>query len=372
MPLKRRPPGPPVLLCSFLLAGSWLTGCAIEGEPEPGLGPPVYICPEVGCGTNSPIIDGSPVHELDEGPTVAAFDGYDDDYDQHGDYNGWGMRIVHLRQHGLIFRVDVRGDHLYGVDQDGNLLKGASLVGATLVLERMGPLMEKTPYYVFFEVYHNNLHFWLGDPLEKIESFRLSWSTLEDPGTAQHYLCPPVDPMGWAGATDHEAIFFQGDRYDPETATVTATGSRAENWFNIACAGSVPAKLHTNRHTRAGAGRGGFDATPLQEQALLKMYTADYCGTGHAHTVLGQPLRWTNSLDWQDLELADPISYEAVWDSTGALCLDDPRMAEDDEEAEEMREQFAAECGLASCAEVFPDFPDGWQDPGYLLTANPP
>jgi hypothetical protein len=143
------------------------------------------------------------------------------------------------------------------------------------------------------------------------------------------------------GSTDHYAIAFAGDHYDALHKTVedTALGTTL---FNLACAGTAPAKMHLMRHTNAGADvmdalgvlhRGVYPTIPQQRQAMLKMFTADYCGTGHAFTVDGQPLRYGDAKHWYPETptpgvLASPAirSIEAEWTPDGVACLDMPRL----------------------------------------------
>ena len=63
-------------------------------------------------------------------------------------------------------------------------------------------------------------------------------------------------------------------------------------------------------------------------------------------------------------------SYESVWDSTGALCLDVPRMGDSEDELEETLAAIEDECDLPHC-DTLGYVPKGWKDAGYLVTANP-
>lgn len=134
----------------------------------------------------------------------------------------------------------------------------------------------------------------------------------------------------WEGRT-HAGIFYEGDHFNPDTKRVEPT-VQTEGWFNLACAGAVPAKMHLLRHTRAGSDS-GHHTTPPQRTAVLKMLTADYCGNGKAYTADGTPLRYKDARDWytfadDPFDPGNPSTYrkiEAVWGPDGALCLNDPR-----------------------------------------------
>jgi hypothetical protein len=130
----------------------------------------------------------------------------------------------------------------------------------------------------------------------------------------------------------YSAIVFEGDHYDPEKKTVSK--SRGAGWFNLACFGAAPAKMHLLRHTAAGAftSDGTNRNTSLPERtAMLKAITADYCGNGAAWTGDGTPLEWMDAREWHPKPNLDVSALttsgmiEAVWGPKGALCLNEPR-----------------------------------------------
>ena len=139
------------------------------------------------------------------------------------------------------------------------------------------------------------------------------------------------DDVLWEGITN-SAIFYEGDHFDAEHKKVSEEPDPTKGWFNLACAGAVPAKMHLLRHTRAGS-----DSThhtkPPQRTAMVKMLTADYCGNGKAWTADGTSLRYKDARDWytytpDPFNPMNPATYgkiEAVWGPDGALCLNDPR-----------------------------------------------
>jgi hypothetical protein len=358
-----------------------LAGCAVDSPPTLGNAEVNTDCPNFGCNSNSPVVGWPPFHELDEGPEggsaapagarrSAGLGGGSDlpeDYDQGGAFNGEGLRVVHLRKGGKRYRLDVEGAQLRALDGRGQVaLMREKLKDSVIVLEHVS----KTIFYVFIEDFSDTLTFWIGEE-ENIETFFLSWSFSENnPPSSRDPVCPlPATLDEWNGAAFHQAIFFQGDRYDPQTKHVIATGSETKGWFNVACAGSATAKMHTNRHTEAGSNE-EYTAPPLDRQALLMMFTATYCGSGPAFTQVNEPLRW-GKRGWKVIDLPDPIEYESVWDSDGALCLSVPRMGDDDEELAETLAAVMSQCDLDPC-EALPSFPTRWKRNGYLITANPP
>jgi hypothetical protein len=132
-------------------------------------------------------------------------------------------------------------------------------------------------------------------------------------------------------STPNAAIFFEGDSYDPGKKRVTKT-KQSDGWFNIACAGAAPAKMHLLRHTTAGSDAKHKTST-AQRTAMLKMLTADYCGDGRAWTADGTPLDYADARAWYatpDFQpgAVHPDAVEAVWGQEGALCLNVPRRLE--------------------------------------------
>ena len=157
---------------------------------------------------------------------------------------------------------------------------------------------------------------------------------------------------------------FTGDRYDRSNLTVTATTKDTSgNWFNIACAGNVLSKLFLNRHTDASQ-TPGAPTTLEQRQAMLKMYTSDLCNTGQAFTKQGTPLRWQNPSGTLHNAAPAYLNREALWTSTGALCLDTHRLHGS---LDDMAGQYSVACPmLVPCTDAMVAGP-GW----YLKTSSP-
>jgi hypothetical protein len=346
----------------LVLAVAALGGAACAGMEEPELGEDrFFTCPEVDCGGNSPVVWGTPFHQLSE----------------NGAYNQENLRVVSLRKAGVSYELDVRGDRLRGLDAFGNpVLTGGQLQDAAIVLEKKG---EAGFLYVHIvEATDAHLRFWIGDA-DPIWTYRLTWSFLVNPGSTDQDVCPLVAPRDPWGPANVMAIFFEGDTYDRHTKTVTSIGRTPEAWFNVACAGSAPAKLHATRHTTAGSDL-EHSSSREERQAMLKMYTAAYCGTGRSFTTIGEELAWQNAagwnggdLHWQDDIVEPPPSWESVWTQDGAICLDAARL---DEQVAGQKDLVLEECDNA--AHDLPDcsdmswFPDDWQSaPGLLVSADP-
>jgi hypothetical protein len=335
-----------LIICALCLPA----GCAeIESEPDLGVAP--LVCPDFGCNSNSPLVAGIKFHELS----------------MRGEFNPEGLALGDLIVGDERYTVSVDRDRLRGVDAHGHeVVSDGQLAGSFIeLLDEDGQT-----YYVEITNVTDELTFWVG-PLDIIQTYRLEWRDELDTAT-RGPVCPDLaESIDWGNAADHEAIFFTGDRYNAATKEVTAIGEKAEGWFNVACAGSATAKMHTTRHTTPGSTL-GFRATRLQRQAMLKMWVSDYCGIGQSFTEIGEPLRWRNRMDWKLLGLSAPIQFESVWTSEGAICLDTPRIGDNAAEMGATLADIFGTCGFIPppcTGNVW--FPGGWKTMGYVLTANP-
>ncbi len=124
--------------------------------------------------------------------------------------------------------------------------------------------------------------------------------------------------------------------------------------------------MHLMRHTRAGSflanGSLAYDTTLKERTAMLKMFTADYCGTGQSFTVDGMPLSYDDSNHWYRYA-SGYSSQEALWSSEGAVCLDNPRMY--------TKNEVDMACGrvLPACGDFRdPSYPWTWG--AHVMSAN--
>lgn len=360
----RLPTAASILLLSCALG---TVGCAIEGEPPGELDEIAYgdsSCPDTGCGTNGSFVKGWSIGELHEGLpfVVPGAMPYTSNFEQSGETNSAGVRLLHLRKNNQFYRADVEGHRLVGRNAMGDvILHGEGLRDSALVVELPDG---EVAYAHIVEMRHGLLPFWVKpDANPAIEAFRLRWSespVYQPTGPAQD-VCPPATEEDADDPDSYFAVFYRGNRYDEATKLVIATGDQAGPWFNVACFKSVSSKMLFNRHAVAGA-KAGYEATPDQSQAFLKMLTADFCGWGQSFTEPGTALDWTNSLGWQSLpKSADHL--EAVWGPDGALCLDDARLGNETEIGET--------CTLPACEKIVGRFPRDWKEAGYLLSAHP-
>lgn len=347
---RRRPLHAALLLAPLAMPVS----CADAPALEPATEQLRSTCADWGCGESVAVLDTLAFHELDEA----------------GAPNSAGIRLLGLTQRGRAYTVDVVDNQLFAralaPSRDGDL-SGEQLEGAELSLSTPAGI-----YAIHLRAV-SQVPYWVGEATPN-EVYHLEYT---DPsGSEARPLCsnPPDAAAEWPEPT--AALLFTGDRYDAVGKRVIA-GAPADpgQWFNIACAGSALAKLHLSRHTPAGSS-GEFTSTTAQRQALLKMFTADMCGTGQAFTEEGTPLRWGNATGTKRLR-GDEASLEALWSEDGALCLDEHRLDvdADDPDAEEIHGEVVRACEavgkpLPPCTDL-PGFPRTWPPGAYVLSANP-
>lgn len=289
-------------------------------------------CPDFGCGTNSATVgDGVVFDELDASgrePTTR------------------GVRINPGATLGdrTPVTLDVDRHFLAAIDGMGRRYEGTRLIGTRFTLTGITSAGTPRSYELTIEKFFDSsndpeLHFWAGDNGESVPFYLITSRPL-DSNKYPVPICQGSSELVW-GPVNHYAIVFKGDRYDAinkkvTDATVTDTGEPTP-WFNLACAGAAPAKMHLLRHTNAAArispGDSIYQTTISERTAMLKMLTADYCGTGRSYTVDGLPLTYGDSRHWYPATpaitgdaLPPPVcSIEALWSENGAVCLDTPR-----------------------------------------------
>ena len=335
------------------------SGCLTLEGPEPELeaialrpDPGDPSCPSWGCGANSATVgDGLVFDEIDSsgiganrGGMKYLFAKFDDDAHAHAQVRLYAYR------HWL---------YAYSLDWS-QFYWGADLVNLVLTLNH--PVNGN--YEVKINKYdEKSLKFWAGTD-EAVPFYELK---TRHEGAPQFidFACRNLlqdDPM-WAGMPQR-AVIFQGDRYDATTKTARDVGDY-DPWFNIACAATAPAKMHLMRHTRAGGnytwwGSASYPTSDGDRTALLKMFTADYCGTGHTFTVDGQPLAYQDKPHWKPA-MESYTTVEALWTAAGASCLKEPRWVD--------RNMVFTQCGY-----VIPSCPSpitGWESSGaHVFSAN--
>lgn len=333
------PPRPPLPVGTCAATGATTAGGTATATSALDRGGPG--CPEWGCGTNSPTIgDGIVFDELDSSQTLE---------DAHG------IKIKSaILDDGNAVDLHVTRDLLSANRRtNGQPLTNDELkrLTITLAVRRV-----TTGEYFEFELRIEDINmqilsFWAG-PHDPVPAYLVKAKQTVPTAPPQFV---PVCKITATSATEpdwqdsiHYAVIFAGDRYHPTTKTVEDAPANT-TWFNLACAATAPAKMHLMRHTNAGAGTGRAYATTVPERnAMLKMFTADYCGDGNntatdgtMYTVDGQPLLYGDSRHWYTPFPGVPLfnvnsssgalspagtTMEALWTDTGAACLTRPRL----------------------------------------------
>lgn len=339
------------------------TGCLTLEDPEPELeaiatrpDPGDPTCSTWGCGANSATVgDGLIFDEFDSSGIEA---------------NRGGLKYLSAAfddsTHTPVTLFAYR-HWLYAYPLDGGTpYSGTSLVNLVITLNH--PVTGN--YEIKITGYDDNmLKFWAG--LDEGVPFYELMTRRQGESKFEEYACRDEllnDPM-WAGMP-HRAVVFQGDRYDSKFKKARDVGDY-DPWFNVACAATAPAKMHLMRHTRAGgnyswSGTAAYPTSDNDRTTLLKMFTADYCGTGHTFTVDGTPLAYQDSAHWKDP--MDPYTHvESLWTATGASCLHKPRWVE--------ANMVYAECGreLPACPANLPPamLPYDWELEAHAFSALP-
>jgi ADYC domain len=147
---------------------------------------------------------------------------------------------------------------------------------------------------------------------------------------------------------------IKGEAYNEITATI----DQEPGSFNLACPSTALSKMKLMGYDPQDR---AFSTTLVQRQAVLKMLTGRYCGD-FVFTEDGQPLYWDNQSRW--FSWSPEGAVEALWNETGAICLNQPR------NAIHTREEVSRYCrNLPLCSESVSrrSFPEGAE----LITINP-
>ena len=298
-----------VTTCAALAAGALTVAC-VEDPDLGSTAAEVGSCKPWGCGDNSPVIDNHGFHELN----------------QKGQVNTEGLYIHAFTKAGQAYQIDLVGTELVARDGLGAIaLSHAALEGAIIHLRS-----DRDPAVTYQlsidEVNPGGASYWQG-PATPLETYRIRYGV--NGAATRRELCdnPSLQSFGLQGTpmNVYDVVLFGSERYDARTKTISATGGAAAGWINVGCAGGALAKLLLDRHVPV-AHAPGYVTTQPARQAMLKMFAADYCGTGQSFTHTGEPLTWRDAAGWVPAFPAAVTNHEAWWDEHGALCLEVPRL----------------------------------------------
>jgi hypothetical protein len=271
------------------------TGCQEDG-----------VCPK-----NSSVVATYPFHELSVIP---------------GRPNAQGFSVKELRSGATSYKLAVKDGKISGLGANSTI-SGQALAGTQLWLTRAGReyvirIRGVVPVTMWAKL----------DPAvsaPKIEAYRLDWTDVVNgiPIGEWKDVCDQAKLIDGShellGAPPDVVFVFEGERIDPRKKIITGIDP---TWFNLGCAGHVIAKMYQTGHAGAAAVN-GYITTVEQRQTLIKMFTADYCGTGYSFTVPGIDLQWQDDLQW--MAYPGPLAsldVEARWKADGPSCLTTPRL----------------------------------------------
>ena len=344
-------------LVPFLAAVTY-AGCALPDDPETEVGTvsQEIACPSDFCGKNSPTIMNHSFWELSL---------------QHLT-NDQGFSFTTFQKNGLEYTLQVTNGVITGYRRGYPMLAGQALVGSEIGLKWTGG---GTYALVITGVVSSP--FWASasptaHPL--IETYGMKWQELHG-----GIKGPLVDLCGNDKAYDallgmnaHATLVFEGERFNADSKTIIGVDN---SYFNFGCAGSALAKMQLTGHTQAAKAY-GFTTSIAERQTMLKMLTADYCGTGKAFTAPGEPLHWADDKGWMQVNATDTL--EARWNEKGAICLGKPRLVanpnwmwKDPSGEPDVQVAIDNECKLANGA-TLPPCADGslTPSPQHLISAN--
>lgn len=311
-------------------------------------------CSKLDCGSNSPYLSEFAFHELN-------FD---------GEPNHEGLVVAGLESP-LVWWTQlyphVEAYRLTAVDSHGQeWLHGAALVGSKIMIVTSEP--EPRKFELSIDAVYTGFDLWVDPAGEYLESYKLGWVKA---GVAMDHrpLCtlPPPQLIGdgqeWYPDPDG-TILYTGDRYDAASKTVIAHDlEKTAGWVNVVCPGGAGYKLFETRHTLVTSNL-THDASADEDQAMLKMYVSDVCGTGDSYTKQGTPLHWQNQPGWGYLSGNEPVT-EAWWDRDGAICLNVHRLGAT------YQQELAERCPLPSCDELDIKAATRWPEKDWVVSRLP-
>jgi ADYC domain len=299
-------------------------------------------CEVTGCGSNTPVLFGTPIIGLS----------------LEGRPNDVGVKLdpVFRRARPLPpapledcdgARIDIENGALIGIKPRGERCTGRALVGLAVSLEvpvRICHEHGRCPTTRRTQVLIDGMSevsTWSTSDARLVPTYRMVWgelsvsgevvgATTSDKVKEGDSICPRreawmedwQDDKGqeskkWKVKTD-EVLIVHGETYKSD-ASVTRKGL---GWFNIACVGTALAKMRLLGYDPAATASDA--STPGDRQATLKMLTARYRGET-SYTSPGVPLRWIRKDKAGFYGTPDasfqPEAIESYWGPNGALCL---------------------------------------------------
>lgn len=251
------------------------------------------------------------------------------------------------------YTLSVENNHEL-VGRNGSVvIRGAALIGARLHMYRGTVHL----YDIWITDVRKVVKFIVA-PYSLIETYTMRWTA---PGAlhtrisetlCNKILAPTNDNKQWHlnSMNVNENLVFVGDRFHPSSMTVDREAN--DNWVNFGCAGHTLSKLYVNRATVHTEPSAYFE----RRQMFLKMFVADYCGSGKAYTLTGAPIAFQGTPShpaFPGPETGIQITtVDARWTAAGARCVWMPRMKNSPLDTEHEFDNISHElelCGAQTC-----------------------
>ena len=295
-----------VSLSALGLALIAVSGCIVDSSGDLiGDTASASTCPIWACGTNSAEVNSIPIGELHQLPGK-----------NYGIANAWGASLAgFIGPNGETdYVLDMRHGRL--VARKGNTtLTGPGLVDSIIEIEGEDGTVVNVRIDRFRQVQSWTV------PAFYVNEYVFTY----DDGMVgfDQPICTDAEDASMDSAW---AVISSAERYSWETKEVMATGAAGMGWNTIACSGNSLYKMKMTGYEADQQINNNLASTDEERQATLKMFTADYCGTGRSFTEDGTELRWFNASGWADNSGDVPSTFESYWNHTGALCLDTARL----------------------------------------------
>jgi len=225
-----------------------------------------------------------------------------------------GFHIVSISHLGVdVPTFQVQGAKIHEIDANDNVFDGAGALSTIIRIHHTPSDREFDLKIVDYRV----VPFYSANFAPTISGYYIQYKEV----VAKDWkdICPYKDKVD-AGIDGSWAVFWKGDRYDPDTGKIYASGGPpvVGTWFNISCAGEALIKM-----LRMHTGQAVAPFSPIERRlAVTWMFTATFCKPGTRYTHLGVPLVWSDLWEPSD---AGPAEVEAIWSAQGAVCLNTPR-----------------------------------------------
>lgn len=230
---------------------------------------------------------------------------------------------------GVAMKLDVDGVRLRGIRPNGTIVQGglpapAGLRDAKLTIKRGAQT-----FIVKITSVSTNQHFYEGAGVAVPAAFPSYGMTVTEVGVASKpkNLCEvPHNDTTMFPVAPYEVLVSRGNRYNPSTGEVYATGAGTGTWFNMACTGDAISKVEVIGYNQL-VHAAGLPSTKEQRTAATHAIRAGYCGDGIAYTKTGTWIDIANAGGWlTQAAVLDATNIEAIWNEHGAVCLTNKRL----------------------------------------------